>query len=258
VGRLRGEGWLDNGRRLLANRLCDGRRDLVILDLPHANVAPVPGVDGTVLQTSPASGTALVADVSPTATRLTLATVDGPIGSPPNLNALTGTVWPLALDPTGRRLAVRRTDGARSRLLVHDLDTDTGTEVDLPTGVIRTAGWGARGLHVLFSAPTHPSAVVTVADPASVAAVARPTPGRHDARLERFAGPGGPVEAIVYGPDWRGASHLLVALHGGPEAAWEFVYDPVFQRLAVRHVTERRAPSGSPGRSVRWCARRPW
>ena len=33
---------------------------------------------------------------------------------------------------------------------------------------------------------------------------------------------------------------------------------PTRQRFAVRHVTEKSAPSGSPSASTRWLARSPW
>lgn len=244
-GRLRGEFWLtETGDLLAANHFLAGQRRVSVLDLARGTLAPMTGAgDATVLLTSPRSGRILVATGTPTGTRLGWTALDHhEISHPDELNRISGVVWPLALDPTGNRLALRVTHGARSRLLVYDADADTTTEVNVPPGVIRTAAWGDSGLHVLFSSPTRPSVVATVDDPnapdrPALTALGRPDPRWHDARLEWFSGPAGPIETIVYGPDWRRARHLLVALHGGPEAAWDLAFDPIFQRFASAGIT---------------------
>ncbi|MBE3016153.1 prolyl oligopeptidase family serine peptidase [Microbispora sp. NEAU-D428] len=243
-GRLMGEGWLNEaGDLLAANQVLDGRRRIVTLDLRRATVTPLPERAGGVLLTSPRRGEMLVAAHKPDGVGLGwLSPSDGRIRFCRELHNLNGTVLPLTLDPEGGRLALRLARGAASRLLVHDIASDTLTEVPGPRGVVRDAGWSETGLRVLFSSPTTPAAVVGITEPfegSSWRAQSR-TPSRrhwHDARLERFQGPAGKIEAVVYGEDWRRSRHLLVALHGGPEAAWELTFDPIFQRFADAGIT---------------------
>ncbi|MEH0972347.1 alpha/beta fold hydrolase [Micromonospora sp. CPCC 205546] len=240
-GQLTGEGWLtEQGHLLAANQLTGGRRRLVAVDLRRATVSPLDTAGSAVLLTSPRRGRMLVATHTSDGVRLGWAATDGrPVRYPPALNAITGTALPLAVDPTGRRLAIRITAGARSRLLVHDADADQVIEVPVPPGVIRSAGWSESGLRLLWSSPTCPTTVVTLPPDGGSGGWREPDPptgtGWHDAQPERFDGPAGPVEAVVYG-DWRRARHLLVALHGGPEAAWELTFDPFFQSLAAADV----------------------
>lgn len=247
-GRLTGEGWLsERGDLLAANQLTAGGHHPVTVDLRRGTVSALDAPGSAVLLTSPRRSRVLVATRLPDGLRLGWAALDGtPVRYPAALNAITGTALPLAVDPTGRRLAVRVTDGAASRLLVHDDDTDQIAEVPVPPGVIRSAGWGESGLRLLWSSPTCPTTVATL--PASPGPDGWPPPspgsgtvgadrgaGWQDARTEHFDGPDGRVEAVVYG-DWRRARHLLVALHGGPEAAWELAFDPFFQSLAAAGV----------------------
>ncbi|WP_185949843.1 S9 family peptidase [Microbispora sp. KK1-11] len=239
-GQLSGGWWLNEaGDLLAANQVLSGKRRIVILDLRHGTVTPLPEQAGGVLLTSPRRGEILVAArnsdgiglgrVSPSDTRVRFFRA---------LDRLTGTVLPLTLDPEGRRLALRVAQGAVSRLLIYDVATDTVTEVPCPPGVIRDAGWSETGLRVLFSSPATPAAVVRITEPFERRqAEGSATFCGHDARLEQFDGPAGPVEAVVYGEDWRRSRHVLVALHGGPEAAWELTFEPVFQRLADAGIT---------------------
>jgi len=244
-GQLRGEGWLaEHGHRLAANQIADGERRLVVLDLGDRTITPLAEANGpAVLLTGPRSGRMLVAAHTPEGTRLGWTSPGKTeIRFPPGLNGITGTVLPLTLDPVGHRLALRVTDGARSRLLVHEADSDTTTEVSVPSGVIGTAGWSVTGLRFLFSAPSRPAVVTMISQPPTSGWMVEGGsealgPRWHDARLERFDGPAAPIEAVVYGADWRRSRHLLVALHGGPEAAWELSFDLTFQRLAEEGVT---------------------
>ncbi|MEU4569890.1 prolyl oligopeptidase family serine peptidase [Micromonospora sp. NPDC023956] len=239
AGHLTGGGWLTGqGHLLAANQLAEGQRRLVAVDLRRATVSPIEVAGSAVLLTSPRRGRMLVATATSDGVRLGWAAPDGrPVRYPPALNAITGTVLPLAVDPTGRRLAVRITAGTRSRLLVHDDDADQVTEIPLPPGVVRSAGWSGSGLRLVWSSPTCPTTIVTPHPGGGPDDRTEPDTGTgwHDARPERFDGPAGPVEAVVYG-DWRQARHLLVALHGGPEAAWELAFDPFFQSLAAAGV----------------------
>ena len=58
-----------------------------------------------------------------------------------------------------------------------------------------------------------------------------------DARVESLPGADGPIETVVYGPDWRSSSVVVVALHGGPDAHWTLAFDSLFQLLAGAGLT---------------------
>jgi pimeloyl-ACP methyl ester carboxylesterase len=229
------------GDRLVVNQTAGDLRRLLVLDPRRGTATPFAQATGLVLLAAPATGEALIAAETPGGVGL------GWLGPgqarprfPAALNAITGTVLPLAADPAGRRLALRLTDGARSRVLVHRRGTDEVTELPVPPGVVgRTAVWTADGLNVTFSGPSHPPVVRTIAtDRASPGNVGDGgTRGWPGARLERFDGPAGPLEAVVHGPDWRGARRLVIALHGGPEAAWDLGFDPTLQRLAAEGIS---------------------
>lgn len=58
-----------------------------------------------------------------------------------------------------------------------------------------------------------------------------------NAHVELLVGEDGPIESIVYGgPDWRSADRVVIALHGGPAAAWRFEFSPVFQHFAAHGI----------------------
>jgi dipeptidyl aminopeptidase/acylaminoacyl peptidase len=237
-GRLVGEGALnDDGGLLAANQVLPTRRRIVALDLRAGTVEPVGPPGHGLLLTNPARAELLVAAPTPDGITVGWAAAGGEVRPSSALPGIAGAVLPLAVDPAGERLAVRVTDGARSRLYIVDIDADARREVLLPPGVIKAAGWSRAGLRLLRSCPARPAEVVTV-DPARPHAAPSAAPAarhRHRAAIESFDGPAGPIEAIVYG-DWRRSPRLLVALHGGPEAAWELDFDPAFQRIAAAGV----------------------
>ena len=68
----------------------------------------------------------------------------------------------------------------------------------------------------------------------TVGRVARRSSGE-DVSARRFDGPHGPIEAVVYG-DSAHAARVVLALHGGPEAAWQLTYEPLFQRLVAEGI----------------------
>ncbi|MFJ1709640.1 alpha/beta hydrolase family protein [Kitasatospora sp. NPDC088346] len=238
-GRIGRTCWLDRTGRLLAAGLrADGGTRTVVVDLAtdrhrplFTSTGPGPGL----LLGCPRSGTLLVVGRTPTGPRLGWTTLDGTdlIRFPDRLNAVHGTVLPLALDPDGGRVALRVVGGARSRLMVHDLHADRLTAVPLAEGAIHpVAGWGRAGLLVPFSTRQHPPEVA-VLSPDATALTSRA--GRRAARrcrVERFDGPGGAFEAVCQG-DWRTGRAVLVALHGGPEDAWDLGFDPVLHRLSA-------------------------
>ncbi|MFF0870064.1 alpha/beta hydrolase family protein [Nonomuraea sp. NPDC003560] len=156
---------------------------------------------------------------------------DGPPRHPERLNAFDGEVTPLALNPSGRRLALAVNRRTRSHLVLHDLAEDAGAEAGLPAGVIHPAArWNTGGLHLVHSAPDRPAGLVGIAG----CSVSRPPAADGEtspARVLPCPGAAGPIEAIVYG-DPATSRRVVVALHGGPEAAWRFAHEPLFQRLS--------------------------
>ncbi|WP_329569282.1 alpha/beta hydrolase family protein [Kitasatospora sp. NBC_01266] len=234
---------LDPVGRLLGVALrSDGRTRAVIVDLgdgSHRPLSDEPGQQGLgLLLASPASGLLLTTLPTPDGPRLAWATLADPAEGrvPQRLNAIEGAVRPLAFDPAGERVALRVVHGARSRLLVHELRTDRITEVPLPEGAIHpVAGWGRTGLRLPVSTAERPAEIAVLTPDAR--AVRRPVRRRSAtaARVERFHGPAGEFEAVCRG-DWRGAATVLVALHGGPEAAWDLGFDPLLHRLAAAGI----------------------
>jgi dipeptidyl aminopeptidase/acylaminoacyl peptidase len=163
---------------------------------------------------------------------------------PEEFSSFDGLVTPLAIDPSGRLVALSVEKGLRSELYVCAPGESARKPVSIPPGVIwPTARWTSRGLHLVASGPQRPTAVMTV----------RPgTAGTPDHRRNRSAqelvpseewapahaevleGPAGPIEALIYGgPRWRESQRLLIALHGGPHAAWRLSFDPLLQDLAA-------------------------
>ncbi|MER6384224.1 alpha/beta fold hydrolase [Streptomyces sp. NPDC001250] len=242
-GPLRGGLWLeDTGRHLAVTTFCQGRPTAAAADLRHATVTPL-WPDGELpLLIGRRSRLALVAAHTADGHRLGIADTGTtrPTRYPTALNSLTGSVTPLAADPSGERFALALTRGARSHLAVFDTTDDTLTEPELPDGVITSLGsWTPTGLRFLFTAPRIPATVATVAQDGTCLP-SNPTPARASRRrtwaqahLETLDGPAGPIEAVVYGgAAWRHSPRLLIALHGGPAAAWTLRFSPLFQRLA--------------------------
>ncbi|WP_424530267.1 alpha/beta hydrolase family protein [Sphaerisporangium viridialbum] len=252
--------WLDeDGTRLaVASR---ERGATAVLHLRSGTLGPLGALAAGehLLLAEPRTGVLLTAAQQDGAYRLGVRHRDDdrPTAFPARLNAVEGTVTPLALDPAGRRLALSVTRGARSHLLIHDLGEDTTEEVGLPPGTLHpVAHWTTGGLHLVHLAPDHPPRVVTVPDHSPhVARVPDHPPGAvpeqsprrllapveyernrwAPARTWVYDGPAGGIEAIVYG-DPATSPQLVVALHGGPEAAWQLAFDPLFQCLAASGV----------------------
>nr|WP_282961348.1 alpha/beta fold hydrolase [Streptomyces virginiae] len=82
------------------------------------------------------------------------------------------------------------------------------------------------------------------------------------AHTEWLEGASGRIEAIVYGgSQWRSAPRLLIALHGGPESAWRFEFDPMFQRLSrsgIAVVAPNQRGSQGYGRAHKDAIRGAW
>ncbi len=238
--------WLDGAGRVLGvNRRVHDRVVPAFADLHRGSLSVLPTVSASsndhLLLSSPRSGRTLVASDAAGELRLGLGVLDGsaPVRFPAALNRLAGTAEPLAFDPAGQQVALKVNRGARSDLLVYEAGADRIREVAIPAGTIRGVGsWGWSGLRFPFSAPDQPTGLGTV-DGIGSWSVAGPTGRRGSAgwiqaRLEQLDAPAGPIEAVVYGgPNWRKSPRLVVALHDGPEAAWRFEFDALFQRLGT-------------------------
>jgi alpha-beta hydrolase superfamily lysophospholipase len=144
--------------------------------------------------------------------------------------ALTGDELTL-LGCAGRRLLVAADAGAGTRLLLADARTDTVTVLDAGAGVAcGPAVLAADAAHLPWATPEHPARLRRL-DLHAGAGRARPAPRAPGARLETFPGADGPVEAVVLG-DPATADTVVLALHGGPLAAWRLGFDPLLAGLA--------------------------
>jgi alpha-beta hydrolase superfamily lysophospholipase len=254
-GRIGGGVWLDGtGRRLAVNHRTDDRALPVLLDLDAGTLAPLDGLrpGDLPLLASPAGGRLLVIRTGTDGARLALWT-GGEVRVPAALGAVPGSLLPLAFAPDGNRLAVAATRGARTHLVVYDDDRDATRELDIPAGTVGRVGtWNRSALWFPYSSPVQPPAIAGATDTGEWVAPDPPA-GRRcgwaPAHVERLTGPAGPMEAIVYGGrSWRDSRRLVVALHGGPEAAWHLEFDPLWQRLAARGVAVVAPnPHGSTG-----------
>jgi dipeptidyl aminopeptidase/acylaminoacyl peptidase len=239
-GRIGTADWLDRSRPILGYTQLDGDRSRpVAVDLGAAELRTVAtGRSERTHLLLAGSSTALYADGEPGAMRLGWGVLHDhlPVRFPKRLNEIDGTVLPLAMSQDGRRVALRVTTGARSRLLIYRPRTDVLTEVDLPiAGTIAGTGiWTTSALWFPYSAPSVPGELAAVTFSGRDAHFHAPDqlPGpAFDTRLEQFDGPAGPIEAVVYG-DWTTSDRVLLALHGGPESAWALDYQPLLTYLA--------------------------
>ncbi|MEV0644276.1 alpha/beta fold hydrolase [Phytomonospora sp. NPDC050363] len=234
-GRVTGPVWWDaSGRTLTATVIAGGERRVLRVDTASGmtartdlSVAPLAvSPFGKVLGTARGPHGTVVGWLDPDGSRLRC---------PPALEGSTGSLRPLAFDPTGTMLAFRLTEGATSRLLVGEVGSDEVADVELPPGVIRAAGWGRRGLHLVYTTPASPAVLATINEQGHALAPALPGGAAAEARLECFDGPAGSIEAVCYG-DRRSAGVVVLALHGGPEAAWEFAWDPVLRACSAAGI----------------------
>ncbi|WP_367319239.1 alpha/beta hydrolase family protein [Streptomyces sp. HUAS ZL42] len=209
----------------------EDRRNRLLAELPPARACHVvlAGADQVLVAADTEAGMRL--GLARTSGCAGIRLLDGP-------RVQDGVMSPVALDPEGTATATVVTRGARSELVLYDIESDTVQHVDMPPGQLDpVAAWTSRGLWLPFSSPTRPTAFGWVPpggrellpwqpeDPTGVVW----TPGR----LETFHGPAGPIEAVVYGPDWRTSRRVVIALHGGPNRHWTLGFDPLLQKLAA-------------------------
>ena len=233
--------------------------EAVRLDLADGSLAPLLPTRGTshALAADPHSGlVVLAADDGSDGDGLGLAyhhLRTGRTEFPVALSAIEGAVLPLAVAPGGGRVALQVRRGARTHLLRHRVADGRLTEVDIPAGIIGGVGaWSATGLRFPYSSPVCPGAIATVGTSFQLAGLdAAP---RVPAHLEWFTARTGDIEAVVYG-DWRTAERVVVALHGGPDAAWDMGCQTTLQRLAAIGLRRRR-PQPARQHRLRGRARR--
>ncbi|WP_235618898.1 alpha/beta hydrolase family protein [Embleya scabrispora] len=275
--------WLDpNGGRLALDEVRGGRIKTVALDLATATVRPFLELtdesNDRLLLADPVGGLLVIASDAPGSDRLgwirlpaDRTQAPGRVRFPEVVHVPDAQVRPIAIAPDGRRVAVQLDRGAISRLAVWTPEEGELVEAPTPDGCLGAVGrWTEQGLRIPFSAPDRPSCLARLdpSRPGSWRQDGEPGPfvGFDDAdrpqwrpaHLELLVGGTGPVESIVYGgSDWRCAEHVLLALHGGPAAAWRFEFDPLLQRLAAAGIAVV-APNqrGSTGYGARF-AREP-
>ncbi|QEV43714.1 alpha/beta fold hydrolase [Streptomyces vinaceus] len=117
------------------------------------------------------------------------------------------------------------------------LDPVSGTarRIGMPPGdLLPCAAWTGHGLWLPHSDPGRPRTLGWLPPAGGALELPEPVrPGHQPARVETFPGPDGPVEAVLYGPDWRTARQVVLALHGGPNSRWTLGFDPFLQALAA-------------------------
>lgn len=252
--------WLDTrGHRLALDAVRDGRVKTAALDVRSAVLSPLLEMteesNDRLQLCDPVGGLLVISSDAPGGDRLGWIRLpenrDEPAGRvrfPEMVHLPNTTVRPVAIAPDGDRVALQLDRGATSRLAVWTPEEGTLLDITMPEGCLGGVGrWTAAGLHIPFSAPDRPGGLATVqpdrpgrfgfAGRLETPAAASGQPVWHSAHVETLAGDAGPVESIVYGgPDWRTADHLVVALHGGPAAAWRFEFSPVLQHLAAHGI----------------------
>jgi predicted esterase len=238
--------WLDNRGSVLGfDCHVEGRTRIIAVDLATGEVCPATLADNCrMVLSDPGSGRFLVAEGVGGSRRYGWGRWDRgawELTFPEALGEFDGTVTPLAIDPSDDAVAFCVARGLRSEVAICTPKRGAVSRLSLPSGMVfPVASWTSGGLHLVISRPDQPANVMTVAPGADrCLAHADPAPpgGWAPAHAETLAGPAGPIEAVIYGgPHWRLAELLLVALHGGPHAAWRLCFDPLFQDLVAAGV----------------------
>lgn len=147
-----------------------------------------------------------------------------------------GSATPVAVDPAGDCAALVVERGATSRLML--VGGDGGRLVTSGhASLTPAAAWTEYGLWGIGSSPDRPAGYYWLPPGSTVPrwstpAEDAPPEDTPPVRLETLPGAAGDLEAVVYGPDWRSAERVVLALHGGPRDHWRTAYDPSLRILA--------------------------
>ncbi|MBV9823177.1 MAG: S9 family peptidase [Actinobacteria bacterium] len=148
-----------------------------------------------------------------------------------HLPEVAGSAVPVALDPSGRRAALVAERGATSQLV---LVGEGGSRVVATglTSLTPAAAWTEHGLWGIGSGPDRPAGYYHVPPGETAPRWSTPAEDGPPVRLETLPSAAGDLEAVRYGPDWRSAPQIVLALHGGPREHWRAAYDPALRMLA--------------------------
>lgn len=145
--------------------------------------------------------------------------------APQWLDGLTGSL-PLAADPSGRLVVFRTNRGSRAGLSTADVDTLSVDELPVPQGTVGgVASWTAAGLRFPFAGPDHAAGI------AEMTPEFRMVQGGETAGPRPYARELAHVDTVCYG-DIERAESVLLALHGGPDAAWQLDSVALLRRFA--------------------------
>jgi|GEM_PF-5554386 len=139
----------------------------------------------------------------------------------------------LAVSADGRTALAAEDRGLTVRLRRINLDTDTA--VDLAPVLGQPAGSGRfHGEAVRFPLAdlAHGATMVELTADGTFRHDDAPLANAPTARIATIDGPAGPIESLVLG-DVARAARVVVALHGGPAAAWRPVHNPLFSDLVA-------------------------
>lgn len=249
--------WLDAGRRLAVNLRGPSRRTSVhLVDVEAGNYHRLfevsPETDDRVVRFDEATGTLVVTTDAfgyPAVGLARLGQPDGvrflpPLsggeeaGEPCAFVRIPGT--PRTPGNGGRALLLRHEDGVYTRLRLANTETlEVSAPLPLPDGEIgRPVVSDGHLVRFPFSAPDLPWRTATFDLEAGRFRLdqlpgdeAGDAPSRQPAlaRATSFAGPAGPMPALVHAPVADAGDFVVVALHGGPIARWSAEYTGDFQ-----------------------------
>ena len=227
------------GSRILFTLEPASGRVRLLVDPRDGTAVPVPFLDGACRVLAGTEHRLLLALRGPQGPALARADLtDGSIRALDPDTPPRGVVHPLTLDPTGTFAAVLETVGARSLLSCWNIESGAVERITVPEGeILPLAAWTPAGLWLPYSDPRQPRTMAWL--PPGSPELRVPTipavpwlPGR----VESLPGAEGPVEAVVYGPDWHTSARVVVTLHGGPSSHWTLGFNPLFQLLAAAGV----------------------
>ncbi len=279
--RIDGGVWIDRGRRLLLNVLgANGRASVYAVDLEAGRFSPFfeisPDSDDRAVLLDMASQHLVVTSDAPGWPAVGIARLggNGPGGRGvpekaagfrflPALPEGDEGARPLGFvgPPAARRLLLHHEVGPFVRLRTVDLDTLVVSDpLPVPDGEIgRVADTDGSTVRFAFSTPALPwrparldlaTGTFRLDLDAAADGDGVPGPAPAPARTVTFAGPAGPMPALVLDPPARGpgcprepgagdGDLVVVALHGGPFARWGSEYQAeldLFARLGARVV----------------------